>query len=151
MQSFLSSWVPMCVALISLAAYNSFRDSQQLRITYVNPDLQSFLILFLASPEETIFCFSFQCLSCFALSTRDDGLRSHIQQQAQPAADWISQQSSTTFTLPLFQHLFKVPCLFTFRPQLPLMKTAFVRPAYCLMSLVPREAFLYPSVPNCFF
>lgn len=150
MQFFLSSWVPMCVALISLAACNSFRDSHQLRITYVNPDLQSFLILCLASPEETIFCLNFECLPCFASSTRDDYLRSHSQ-QAHPAAGSISQQSSTAFMLPVFQHLLNVPCLLTFRPQLLLMQTAFVCPAYFLTSLFPREVFLYPSFPNCYF
>lgn len=53
---------PMCVALISLAACNSFGDLHQLRNTCGSPDLQSFLILCLASPEETIFCLSFECL-----------------------------------------------------------------------------------------
>lgn len=51
MQVFLSSWAPMCVALISLAACNSFRDLHRLRATYGSPDLQSFF-WFCASPAQ---------------------------------------------------------------------------------------------------
>lgn len=145
MQFFLSSWVPMCVALISVAACNSFRDSHQLRITYGSPDLQSFLILCLASPEETIFCLNFECLPCFTSSTRDGCLRNHIQQEAHPAAGWTSQQSSTAFLLPLF------PASLECSLSVHLQVSAAID-AYCFLKsgslsgfFIPQRSFPFPQ------
>lgn len=145
MQFFLSSWVPMCVALISVAACNSFRDSHQLRITYGSPDLQSFLICALPAQRKQ---FSVWILSVCPALRRPLKMvvwetifnKRPIRQQVEPV-----NNLQQPFCCPYFQHPLNVPCLLTFRPHLPLMHTAFLRPAHSDF-FIPQRSFPFPQL-----